>query len=211
MSKQFARPMFLRAALMCAALTCTALMIAGCQSDAPDKHATVNASAAPAAEVDRKSAALFEQALDAIQAERYLDAEALLKELTARDPMLSGPWVNLGTVYEALGDNDAAVAAYKKAIDANPNSCAAYIDLGVLARRAGDFLTAEANYLACTQRVPAFRDAYLNLGILYELYLGRLDDALKAYQTYQSLSETADLRVAAWVSDLERRLAGNES
>ncbi len=100
--------------------------------------------------------------------------------------MLSGPWVNLGAVYEALGDNDAAQQAYKKAIDANPNNCAAYVDLGVLSRRAGDFLSAEANYLACTQRVPNFREAYLNLGILYELYLGRLDDALKAYQTYQT-------------------------
>ncbi len=206
MSKQFARPL-----LLCVALTGAALMIAGCQSDAPDAHVAAGANAAPTAEVDRKSAALFEQALDAIQAERYLDAEALLKELTVRDPMLSGPWVNLGTVYEALGDNDAAEAAYKKAIAANPNSCAAYIDLGVLARRGGDFLSAEANYLACTQREPTFRDAYLNLGILYELYLGRLDDALKAYQTYQSLSDSTDLRVAAWVSDLERRLAGNES
>ena len=147
----------------------------------------------------------------AIQAQRYTEAESLLKELTARDPLLSGPWVNLGGVYEALGDNDAAQHAYKKAIDANPNNCAAYVDLGVLSRRAGDFLTAEANYLACTQRVPNFREAYLNLGILYELYLGRLDDALKAYQTYQTLSESPDMRVAGWVSDLERRIAGNES
>jgi tetratricopeptide (TPR) repeat protein len=114
-------------------------------------------------------------------------------------------------VYEALGDNDAAQHAYKKAIDANPNNCAAYVDLGVLSRRAGDFLSAEANYLACTQRVPNFREAYLNLGILYELYLGRLDDALQAYQTYQTLSEDPDMRVAGWVSDLERRIAGNES
>ncbi|HEY6599144.1 MAG TPA: tetratricopeptide repeat protein [Pseudomonadales bacterium] len=206
MSKRFARPLLLRTALMCAVLG-----VAGCQSDGPDEHAAVVGSTAPNAEVDRKSAALFEQALDAIQAERYAEAEGLLKQLTERDPMLSGPWVNLGTVYEALGDNAAAEAAYKKAIEANPNSCAAYIDLGVMARRAGDFITAETNYLACTQRVPDFRDAYLNLGILYELYLGRLDDALKAYQTYQSLSANADLKVAAWVADLERRLAGNES
>ena len=48
-------------------------------------------------------------------------------------------------------------------------------------------------------------------GILYELYLGRFDDALKAYQTYQTLTDTPDLRVAGWVSDLQRRLAGNES
>lgn len=189
---------------------CVVLALAGCSSSPPVKPANA-AAGAPPVEVDRKSEALFEQALAAIQAQRYTEAESLLKELTARDPLLSGPWVNLGGVYEALGDNDAAQHAYKKAIDANPNNCAAYVDLGVLSRRAGDFLSAEANYLACTQRVPNFREAYLNLGILYELYLGRLDAALQAYQTYQTLSDSPDMRVAGWVSDLERRIAGNES
>jgi tetratricopeptide (TPR) repeat protein len=189
---------------------CVVLALVGCSSSPPVAHSTAGAAVQPI-EVDRKSEQLFEQALAAIQAQRFTEAESLLKELTARDPMLSGPWVNLGGVYEALGDNDAAQQAYKKAIDANPNNCAAYVDLGVLSRRAGDFLTAEANYLACAQRVPNFREAYLNLGILYELYLGRLDDALKAYQTYQTLSDSPDMRVAGWVSDLERRIAGNES
>jgi len=193
---------------------CAAVNIAGCSSTARDDHVIATApgpNGVAVVEVDRKSAALFEQALDAIHGERYPEAEALLQELTTRDPGLSGPWVNLGGVYEALGDTDAAQRAYKKAIDANPNNCAAYVDLGVLARRSGDFLTAEANYLACVKSVPDFREAYLNLGILYELYLGRLDDALTAYQTYQTLSDSPDQRVGGWVSDLERRIAGNQS
>ena len=194
-------------------LVLAALVVAGCSSSGHDDHADAKhgANGAPVVEVDRKSEALFQQALEAIRAERYTEAESLLKELTARDPLLSGPWVNLGSVYEALGDNESAEKAYKKAIDANPNSCAAYVDLGVLSRRAGDFLSAESNYLACVQRVPNFAEAYLNLGILYELYLGRFDDALKAYQTYQTLTDTPDMRVGGWVSDLQRRLAGNES
>ena len=188
------------------------LAFAGCSSSPPNERADggANASAQPV-EVDRKSEMLFENALAAIRAKRYGEAESLLKELTSRDPRLSGPWVNLGSVYEALGDDSAAEKAYKKAIDANPSNCAAYVDLGVLARRSGDFLTAESNYLACIQHVPDFREAYLNLGILYDLYLGRLDDALKSYQTYQSLSGNPDMRVAGWVSDLERRIAGNQS
>jgi Flp pilus assembly protein TadD len=195
-------------------LVLATLAVAGCSSSGHDDHADAKATTgngAAVVEVDRKSEALFQQALDAIRAEHYTEAESLLKELTARDPMLSGPWVNLGSVYEALGDNESAEKAYKKAIDANPNNCAAYVDLGVLSRRAGDFLSAESNYLACVQRVPNFAEAYLNLGILYELYLGRFDDALKAYQTYQTLTDTPDMRVGGWVSDLQRRLAGNES
>jgi tetratricopeptide (TPR) repeat protein len=179
--------------------------LAGCQTSPPTDVSGADV------EIDKKSAALFDTALEAIHQQRYTDAERLLTELTTRDPSLSGPWVNLGSVYAALGDEAAAETAYKHAIDANPDNCAAYTELGILARRNGDFLSAEANYLACVQRVPDFREAYLNLGILYELYLGRLNDALSAYQTYQALSNDQDRRVAGWVADLERRLAGNES
>lgn len=185
------------------------VLLGACQSAPPAQQAADGTGAG--AEVDKKSMVLFDSALAAIHDERYADAEKLLKELTERDPSLSGPWVNLGSVYAALGDDTAAETAYKHAIDVNPNSCPAYVELGIMARRAGDFLSAEANYLACVQRVPDFREAYLNLGILYELYLGRLNDALKAYQTYQTLSNDQDRRVAGWVADLERRLAGNES
>ena len=80
-----------------------------------------------------------------------------------------------------------------------------------MSRQSGDFLSAEANYLACVERVPDFREAYLNLGILYELYLGKLPEALAAYRTYQSLLEAPDRRVEGWVMDLERRLTRAES
>jgi Tfp pilus assembly protein PilF len=183
------------------------VLVAGCQSAPTQRADTAGADT----DVDKRSMTLFDDALAAIREQHYADAEKLLKELTARDPNLSGPWVNLGSVYAALGDDAAAEAAYRQAIDVNPDSCPAYVELGIMARRAGDFLSAEANYLACVQRVPDFREAYLNLGILYELYLGRLNDALKAYQTYQALSNDQDRRVAGWVADLERRLAGNES
>jgi len=191
-----------------------ALLLAGCQSNSTTQAARDAAhpgDAAATVAVDDKSLALFERALTAIQASNFTEAEKLLKELTARDPGLSGPWVNLGSVYVALGDEASAIDAYKRAITANPDNCAAYTELGVISRRSGDFLSAEANYLACVSRVPNFREAYLNLGILYELYLGRLDDALNAYQTYQALSDAPDRRVAGWVSDLQRRIAGNES
>lgn len=177
-------------------------IIAGCQTtptpDDQDPTAQV--------EVDKKSQSLFDEAVAALAAERYRDAEILLSELTARDPRLSGPWTNLGSAYLAQGKTEEAKGAFRKAIDVNPNSCAAYNELGIMARHAGDFLTAEANYLACVERVPEFREAYLNLGILYELYLGRLPEALDAYRTYQSLLESPDRRVSGWVMDLERRL-----
>ncbi len=123
---------------------------------------------------------------------------------------MSGPWTNLGTVYLALDDPQAADVAFRRAVEINPGNCAAYNEMGVMARQNGDFLSAEANYLACVARVPDFREAYLNLGILYELYLGRLPEALDAYRQYQALLQEPDRRVRGWVMDLERRL-GNQS
>jgi len=168
-----------------------------------------SAASAPQAsvDVDKKSQKLFADALAAIDAKHFTDAASLLTELTQRVPGLSSAWFNLGMVQSELGDEGAAEASLKKAVETNPDNCAAYTELGLLRRRAGDFTGAEANYLACVARVPDFREAHLNLGILYELYLGRLPEALDAYRTYLALLDGEDRRVAGWVKDLERRLA----
>ena len=179
------------------------LVIVGCQGPGVDRATMVD--------VNRRSANLFEDAVLAMQNQRFADAELLLLELTAREPELSGPWANLGTVYLALDDPRAARVAFQRAVEINPDNCAAHNEMGVMSRQIGDFITAEANYLACVERVPDFREAYLNLGILYELYLGKLPEALAAYRTYQSLLEAPDRRVEGWVMDLERRLTRAES
>lgn len=179
------------------------LLMVGCQGPGVDGATMVD--------VSRRSASLFDNAVLAMQEQRFTDAEILLLELTAREPELSGPWANLGTVYLALDDPQAAEVAFRRAVEINPDNCAAYNEMGVMSRQNGDFLSAEANYLACVERVPDFREAYLNLGILYELYLGKLPEALAAYRTYQSLLEAPDRRVEGWVMDLERRLTRVES
>jgi tetratricopeptide (TPR) repeat protein len=186
------------------------LVIVGCQSPGANVRPAAGERAA-VVDVNRRSANLFEAAVSAMQEQRFADAEVLLLELTAREPELSGPWANLGTVYLALDDPAAAQVAFRRAVEINPDNCAAYNEMGVMSRQSGDFLTAEANYLACVERVPDFREAYLNLGILYELYLGKLPEALAAYRTYQSLLEAPDRRVEGWVMDLERRLTRAES
>jgi tetratricopeptide (TPR) repeat protein len=186
------------------------LVIVGCQSPGANVRPAAGERVA-VVDVNRRSANLFEAAVSAMQEQRFADAEVLLLELTAREPELSGPWANLGTVYLALDDPAAAQVAFRRAVEINPDNCAAYNEMGVMSRQSGDFLTAEANYLACVERVPDFREAYLNLGILYELYLGKLPEALAAYRTYQSLLEAPDRRVEGWVMDLERRLTRAES
>jgi tetratricopeptide (TPR) repeat protein len=156
--------------------------------------------------VHRGNAAAFEQAVAALRAGRLNEAEVLLQEITSDQPELAGPWVNLGQVYAMLEKFEEARLAFGYAIAANPRTCAAHNQLGVLSRQFGDFQAAEEHYRQCLAQVPNFKDAYLNLGILYELYLGRLPEALEAYRRYQLLATEPNRKVQGWVMDLERRL-----
>jgi len=131
---------------------------------------------------------------------------SLLLDITAEQPELAGPWINLGQVYVALDQPEEARRAFETATVANPWNCTAHNELGLLSRQNGDFEAAERHYLRCIENAPGHGPAYLNLGILYELYLGRLSDALSYYRTYQTLLGEPDRRVQGWVMDLERRL-----
>ncbi len=195
------------------------VMLAGCASEgtapAPERDprlaAAVDGSATgkplpPLPEVSSSNAQVFARATALLREQRLVEAEALLLEVTSDQPELAGPWINLAQVYLAQSREDEAVGALEQAVLANPGNCHARTELGVLLRRRGEFETAESHYLACLEYQPDYQAAYLNLGILYDLYLGRLDDALAAYRQYQALVTEPDRRVDVWVVDLTRRL-----
>jgi len=195
-------------------LTILAATLAACGGGATVREAPATAAVRPEIgeapaeppEVRRANQAAFERAITAMQENRLGEAETLLRQITTDQPELSGPWINLGQVYVALGQPEDARAAFQEAIRANPRNCTAYNELAVLSRRYGDFAGAESLYQTCIELQPDFKDAYLNLGILYELYLGKLPEALQYYRAYQSMLDEPDRRVEGWVMDLERRL-----
>ncbi len=157
-------------------------------------------------EVKGSTASDFERAVALMQDGRPLEAEVLLLSITSEQPELAGPWINLGQIYVAQGQPEEARRAFEAAAQANPYNCTAHNELGLLSRVNGDFEAAEQHYKNCLNLVPGNSAAHLNLGILYELYLGRLADALVSYRQYQSLQSEEDRRVKGWVMDLERRL-----
>ena len=192
---------------------CTANPVAGPAADAPaDPESRLENPVAgqgnplPPPDVDERTVAEFEEAVALMREESYSDAEVLLLAITREAPELAGPWINLGQVYVALNQPEEARRAFEAAAAANPYNCAAHNELGLLSRIQGDFEAAERHYLNCLERVPGDSTAHLNLGILYELYLGRLNDALANYRSYLTLLEEPDKRVRGWVMDLERRL-----
>ena len=56
---------------------------------------------------------------------------------------------------------------------------------------------------------PDYALAHYNLGVLNELYLQRLDIALKHFETYQALVGD-DRQVEKWIVDLRRRVAATQ-
>ncbi len=184
----------------------SALLVLGLQGCASSAGRPDGGAAPEAPPVSERNAALFERANGSLQSERWVEAETLLLEITADQPELAGPWYNLARALLGQGREDDAVTALQWAVAASPGHCAAHSELGVLLRRRGELAAAEAHYLACLKQRPDYAPALLNLGILYELYLGRLNEALAAYERYQALAADPDERVGAWLVDLRRRV-----
>lgn len=164
-------------------------------------------SGTPTPPVKPANADAFATAVALIRGEQWQSARKVLLTITASQPELAGPWVNLGLVHARLGDQDAADEAWTMALAANPKNCVVLNHMGVAARRAGRFEQAEKYYQQCLEHAPEFSPARLNLGILYELYMGRYVDALAAYQDYQLALAEPDNKVNGWMLDLERRVA----
>ncbi len=129
-----------------------------------------------------------------------------LQALAQRHPRSTSVWLDLGLALESAGNADAARAAWEQALALDPGHCGSRVALGLAARRAGDFETSEAHYLACLQADPGYAPALINLGVLYELYLQRLPQAVSMYGRY--LETHTDPEVAAWLDDLDKRMAG---
>lgn len=160
---------------------------------------------ASAPEVSPEVERQYQDALALIRQSNRDAARQLLLDITQREPGLSGPWTNLGRIYSLEGNHDAARKAFESAVAANPGNCAARSEYGVMLRKLGEFDAALAQYQACIAAQPDHAPTYYNLGILYELYLGKFDEALAAYRHYLELTPEPDKKVEGWIADLERR------
>lgn len=149
----------------------------------------------------------FQQATAAMRSRDWQTAERILLALTSTSPELSGAWLNLGLVYKQLQQPEKAIEAMIRAIDANADNINAYNQLAIVLREQGRFAEAEQHYLLAIKRWPDGAESHRNLGILYDLYMGRLSEALEQYRLCQGLLAEEDRELGAWMLDLERRLA----
>lgn len=149
----------------------------------------------------------FDRAAAAMQQGPQEDALALLDDLAADYPTLSGPWVNLGILHAAAGRDEQAEAAFVHAIELSPQHAIAHAELGIVLRRQGRFAEADEAYREALALDPEYALAWRNRGVLLDLYLGRPAEALECYERYLELvgGMDADEQVARWVAELRLR------
>jgi tetratricopeptide (TPR) repeat protein len=153
----------------------------------------------------------FRAAVVAMQQKNWDFAESTLKQLAEKNPKLSGIHLNLGIVYRNKGNVEKAAEEFNLAINANMKNVDAYNQLAVLKREAGDFSTAESLYKKAIGIWPFYPEGHKNIAILYDLYLGKPDQALPHYQAYQQLLPAPDKQVDSWIADVQRRLTAGKA
>ncbi len=151
--------------------------------------------------------ARFKAALELWKQNQIAETETALKDLTVDFPQYSGPWTNLGILYAKSNRRDLALSAFNNAISLNAGNDVAYNWQGMLYREARDYPRAHAAYDQALKINPDSALAHYNLAILYDAHLKQPQLALPHYRSYQKLSGKQDLKVLAWVAEIEAKAA----
>ncbi len=159
-------------------------------------------------EVDVEAAVRFRAGVRAMQEQRYDEARKFFDAVIDMQPELAGPWLNIARLELLAFDLDAAKVAYERVLELKTHDCHASNGLGIIARKRGLFRYAEEHYRQCAPADGGYAHAQMNLGILYEVYLGRLQEALMAYERYLEAAAEPDPQVERWVADIQRRFGG---
>lgn len=149
--------------------------------------------------------ARFNAALDLWKQNQIAETETALKELTTDFPQYSGPWTNLGILYAKSNRRDLALAALNNATTLNADNDVAFNWLGMLYREGRDYNRALTAYNRALKINPNSALAHYNLAILLDEHLKQPQQALPHYSAYQKLSGKQDLKVLAWVAEIEAK------
>ena len=125
------------------------------------------------------------QAEAAIEKKDFATAEPLLQKVVASDPNNYSAWFDLGFVQRALGQNDDAIASYRKSVAAKPDVFESNLNLGIMLAQAGQpdaekFLRAATTLTPTAQVEEGRARAWLSLAHI--LQTSKPDDAIAAYR-----------------------------
>lgn len=179
----------------------------GGKTTKPDRPAppSPTANAEPTTPVPDKGdpEARFKQALELMKGRKTAEAESAFLKLAQDFPDYAGPQMNLGILYAKSNRRDVAISAFSRAATMNPQNASAFNWLGIANREAGNYPRAQQAYEKALAVKPDYAAAHLNLGILLDEYLKQPAAALPHYQEYLLLYGKEDLRVLAWMAEIQ--------
>ena len=131
-------------------------------------------------------ATAFESAKRLHQAQNFVEAEGLYRQVLHAQPRHAGALHNLGLLAHQVGDSATAVALISRAIALEPLRAAFHYNHGNVQRERGDMTAALASYDRALALESGFVEAHLNRASLLHVQ-GRLDVAIDGYQRVLSI------------------------
>ncbi len=117
------------------------------------------------------------------------DELALWSDTTSKSPGLARPFNNLGIAYEAAGDTQSAMAAYREAMRLNPRNLLSKASLAVIYGKRGDVERAIDMLEDVVSKQPGYYKFRAGLGVAY-LVSGRLAEAERELEAALELNDT---------------------
>ena len=148
----------------------------------------------------------FSDALVKLEAGDFAGARPVLEQLVAAEPGLAAPAVNLGMLHARESRWLEAEASLQEGLRRDPASAVALNELAAVQRENGRFQDAEATFRQALTADPGHSRTHRNFAVLLDLYLWRPAEALQHFETYVSMSGTADRQVSGWIAELKRRV-----
>lgn len=179
-------------------------LLAGCQLFATKPK--IKDDKAGLAPISEELVKAYNQGLNLLKKEKYLEAEQHWQQTAAQWTDFPGVWTNLALSQWHLEQYEPALVSTTKALEIDAEFCPAFALHGLLQRENGQFDAAKQSYEKALVCEPDNPDVPLNLGILYDLYLQDLPQALSYYQQAQQLLKVDDETLNMWVEDLKNRI-----
>ena len=167
----------------------------------------IGCASAPPAPPSEEEQATWNGAIKQMKRKRFAKAIPTLEKISAAQPELAGPKLNLGIAYANLGRDQQAMEYLNQAIKLRPqlaeDQAIAWNHIGLIQVRSKQYRDAIKSYNRALSIAPGYEKARFNLALLYDKYLNDPDEAVRQYKLYQAGRSKPDNAVGLFIKQIE--------